>query len=79
MENLSHLLAREEELARVWVALNETVNDVAEAMLDAPNATAFRLIYEQARSVGQRRVELMLQIAAAERLGMGASAVPPTS
>lgn len=66
METLQELRARELELAREWQWLQDVLNRVARARADDEDATAFRLLQQQAVAVGQRRVELMVAMAAVE-------------
>jgi hypothetical protein len=63
MESLAELRAREAEVAREWQWLHEALNTVARARAEHGDAAAFRLMQAQAMRVGQRRVELSLQIA----------------
>jgi hypothetical protein len=65
MESLAELRAREAEVAREWQWLHDALNTVARARAEAEHgdATAFQLMQAQAVRVGQRRVELSLQIA----------------
>jgi hypothetical protein len=63
MESLAELRAREGEVAREWQWLHDALNIVARARAEHGDATAFQLMQAQAMRVGQRRVELSLQIA----------------
>lgn len=63
MESLAELRAREAEVAREWQWLHDALNTVARARAEHGDATAFQLMQGQAMRVGQRRVELSLQIA----------------
>lgn len=65
-ESIEELRAREDEVAREWEWLHETVNRVARANSENESADAFRLLQHQAMAVGQRRVELRLRMAALE-------------
>ena len=67
MENLAELRAREAEVAREWQWLHDALNAVARARAEHGDATAFQLMQTQAMRVGQRRVELSLQIAQWEK------------
>lgn len=69
MASLRELLAKEEELDREWTWLNTAINSVARALADCEDAHAFRLMQRQMMAVGQRRVELRMQIAEMERGG----------
>jgi hypothetical protein len=62
-ESLETLLAREEEVAREWQWLHDTLNEVARAGAERGDEAAFRLMQHQAMAVGQRRIELRLQAA----------------
>ncbi|MBX9589233.1 MAG: hypothetical protein K2X43_08010 [Hyphomonadaceae bacterium] len=66
MESLVELRAREAEVAREWQWLHDALNTVARARADQSDAAAFQLMQVQAMRVGQRRVELSLQIAQLE-------------
>lgn len=66
-EGLAQLKAREEEIGREWQWLQDVLNHVAHARAEQIDATAFRLLQRQAVAVGQRRVELMMQMAALEK------------
>ena len=63
MERLVELRAREEEVAREWAWLNETINKVAQLRSEDSETQTFRILQEQVRVVGQRRVELMMEVA----------------
>jgi hypothetical protein len=65
-ESLETLLAREEEVAREWQWLHDTLNEVARARAERGDEAAFRLMQQQAMVVGQRRIELRLQAAQLE-------------
>ena len=67
MESLAELRAREEEVGREWQWLHDALNTVARVRAEQGDAAAFRLLQEQAMRVGQRRVELRMQMAALER------------
>lgn len=67
MESLVELRAREAEVAREWQWLHDALNTVARARADQSDAAAFQLMQVQAMRVGQRRVELSLQIAQWEK------------
>jgi hypothetical protein len=62
MESLAEW-AREAEVAREWQWLHDALNTVARARAEYGDAAAFQLMQAQAMRVGQRRVELSLQIA----------------
>ncbi len=66
MESLAELRAREAEVAREWQWLHDALNTVARARADQSDAAAFQLLQAQSMRVGQRRVELSLQIAQLE-------------
>ena len=66
MDRISELRAREDEVAREWEWLQEAINLVARARADSETDNAFRLLQQQAMVVGQRRVELRLQMAELE-------------
>ena len=63
MESLAELRAREVEVAREWQWLQDALNTVARARAEHGDAAAFQIMQAQAMRVGQRRVELSLQIA----------------
>lgn len=63
MESLAELEARQDELAREWSWLNDTLNKVARVRAEQGDAHAFRLLQAQAMAVGQRRIELSVRIA----------------
>jgi hypothetical protein len=67
MESAEVLRAREEEVGREWEWLQEAINLVARANTGEEDADAFRLLQHHAMDIGQRRVELMLELAALER------------
>ena len=64
MESVEALRAREDEVARQWEWLQEAINLVARAKAEQEDAAAFRLLQHHAMDIGQRRVELMLKMAA---------------
>lgn len=66
MESLVELRAREEEVAREWQWLHDALNAVARVRAENGDAAAFRLMQAQAMTVGQRRIELSMRIAAME-------------
>ena len=70
MSSLKELQAREQEVAREWQWLHDALNAIARVKAEHAehgDAAAFRLLQHQAIEVGQRRVELRLQMAALER------------
>jgi hypothetical protein len=69
MDRLTDLKAREEEVAREWEWLNDTINRVAQLRAEDSEAQTFRILQEQVRVVGQRRVELMMEVAHLEKHG----------
>ena len=69
MSTWAELRAREQEVEREWLWLHDTLNEVARARADQGDAQAFRLMQHQAMRVGQRRVELRMQMAELERPG----------
>jgi hypothetical protein len=62
MESLAELRAREDEIAREWQWLHETLNEVARVRAEDGDAEAFRLMQAQAMRVGQRRIEIGMRI-----------------
>ena len=66
MEGLAELRARQDELAREWHWLHDTLNKVARIRAEQGDAHAFRLLQAQAMAVGQRRLELSVRIAEIE-------------
>lgn len=67
MDRLTDLKAREEEVAREWEWLNDTINRVAQLRSEDSETQTFRILQEQVRIVGQRRVELMMEVAHLEQ------------
>jgi hypothetical protein len=67
MDRLTDLKAREEEVAREWEWLNDTINKVAQLRSEDSETQTFRILQEQVRLVGQRRVELMMEVAHLEK------------
>ena len=66
MESLTESRAREAGIAQLhW--LHDALNTVARARAEHGDATAFQLMQAQTMRVGQRRVELSLQIAQWEK------------
>jgi hypothetical protein len=63
MDNLDILRAREEEVGREWEWLHDVINRVARMRAQHGETQMFRILQEQARLVGQRRVELRLLMA----------------
>ena len=63
MDSLAELRAREEEIIREWQWLHDALNTVARARAKHGDAAPFQLLPAPAMRVGQRRVELSLQIA----------------
>lgn len=74
MDSLAELRAREEEVAREWQWLHDALNEVARVRAENGDAEAFRLMQRQAMRVGQRRIDLSMQIAAIEGPGAGRQA-----
>jgi hypothetical protein len=66
VSNLAELRAREEEVAREWEWLHGALNAVARARAENGDAEAFRLMQAQAMRIGERRIQLSLQIAELE-------------
>jgi hypothetical protein len=66
MDKLAELKVREEEVGHSWQRLLNLVNEVARARADQEEVQAFRLLQREVRAVGQRRLELMMQMAAIE-------------
>jgi hypothetical protein len=69
MANLEALRAREEEVCREWQWLHDALNSIARVKAEQGDAAAFQLMQRQAMAVGQRRVELRIQMAALETPG----------
>ena len=67
MDGLAELRARQQEIERERQWLHDALNTVARARAEQGDAAAFRLMQGQAMRVGQRRVELDVQIAELER------------
>ena len=66
IESLTELRARESEVAREWEWLQRTLNEVARGRAEEGELHAFRLLQHQAVAVGQRRVELQIEMARLE-------------
>ncbi len=66
MEMLNELQAREQEVEREWRWLHDALNEIARARAEQGDAAAFRLMQQKAMRVGQRPVELNLQVAELE-------------
>ncbi len=66
MDNLDILRAREEEVGREWEWLHDVIHRVARMRAQHGETQMFRISQEQARIVGQRRVELRLMMAKQE-------------
>ena len=66
-ESLEAIRAREEEVAREWEWLQDVINKVARGRSENDEIHAFRLLQHQAVAVGQRRVELQIEMAKARR------------
>ena len=67
MESLAVLKAREEEIGREWERLHQVINSVAQVRAEKRNVQTFRILQEQCRIVGQRRVEAQMRLAEAQR------------
>jgi hypothetical protein len=67
MESFDVLKAREEEIAREWERLHDMINRVAQVRAENRNVQTFRILQEQCRIVGQRRVEAQMRLAQAQR------------
>jgi hypothetical protein len=65
-DKLTELRAREEEVAREWQWLQDALNKVARGRAEEGEVHAFRLLQHQAMAVGQRRVELQIEMARLE-------------
>ena len=65
-DRLMELQAREEEVAREWAWLQDALNKVARSRTEEGEVHAFRLLQHHAMAVGQRRVELQMQMARLE-------------
>lgn len=65
-DRLTELRIREEEAAREWQWLQDTLNTVARGRTEVEEIQAFRLLHYQAVAVGQRRVELQIEMARLE-------------
>lgn len=70
MDRLTDLKAREQEVAREWEWLNDTINKVARLRAEDSETQTFRILQEQVRIVGLRRVELMMEVAHLEKHGL---------
>ena len=67
MESLEVLSAREEEIGREWERLHQVINSVAQVRAENRNVQTFRILQEQCRIVGQKRVEAQMRLAEAQR------------
>jgi hypothetical protein len=65
-DKLKELRIREEEAAREWQWLQDTPNKVARGRAGDDEVHAFRVLQHQAVVVGQRRVELQIEMARLE-------------
>ena len=65
-DRLTELRIREEEAAREWQWLQDALNKVARGRAEEEEIQAFRLLHHQAVVVGQRRVELQIEMARLE-------------
>ena len=65
-ESLAELRAREDEVGREWKWLVDALNEVARERAEKGEVQAFRLMQHQAMRVGQRRVELQMEMARLE-------------
>ena len=65
-DKLAELRAREQEVTREWQWLQDTLNKVARGRAEEDEDYAFRLLQHQAVAVGQRRVELQIEMAQLE-------------
>jgi hypothetical protein len=65
MESIDVLKAREEEIGRELERLHEVINRVAQVRAENRNVQTFRILQEQCRVVGQRRVEAQMRVAEA--------------
>jgi hypothetical protein len=65
-DRLTELRIREEEAAREWQWLQDTLNTVARGRTEDEEIQDFRLLHHQAVAVGQRRVELQIEMARLE-------------
>jgi hypothetical protein len=66
-ETVETLRAREEEISREWQWLYDALNEVARARANREDATAFAMLQRQALAIGQRRVQLQIQLAECEK------------
>ena len=66
MESLEVLRAREEEIGREWERLHQVINSVAQVRAENRNVQTFRILQEQCRIVGQKRVEAQMRLAEAQ-------------
>ena len=62
-DKLTELRIREEEAAHEWQWLQDTLNKVARGRNKDEEIHAFRLLQHQAMAIGQRRVELQIEMA----------------
>jgi hypothetical protein len=65
-ESLAEVRAREAEVAREWQWLQDMLNKVARGRADDEEIRTFALLQHQAMAVGQRRVELQMEMARLE-------------
>ena len=66
MDGLAELRVRQQEIEREWQWLHDALNVVARARAEQGDAAAFRLMQQQAMTVGQRRVEIQIKMAQLE-------------
>lgn len=65
-ESLAEVRAREAEVAREWEWLQDTLNKVARGRAADDEIHTFQLLQHQAVAIGQRRVELQMEMARLE-------------
>jgi len=58
MDGLAELRVRQQEIEREWQWLHDALNVVARARAEQGDAAAFRLMQQQAMTVGQRPTAL---------------------
>jgi hypothetical protein len=54
-------------IGREWERLHDAITRVAQVRAENRNVQTFRILQEQCRLVGQRRVQLRMRLAEAER------------
>ena len=65
--DMATMAAEDGQRPRRWERLHEVINRVAQVRAENRNVQTFRILQEQCRIVGQRRVEAQMRVAEAQR------------